>query len=161
MKKTTRIASWKYVVSLTLSVLCTLCAIFVEVTAVHFAISSIAIKNAEADGTTITYTANGAVTWTEDQMLRYDNAVIAKKELIDSNDVAKFFSDMAGSVTGRIFRWVVVLLLMPAWVYISAKFAYAAVAILYWRIADKLEERKQAEYDEELEKLLKKANTKK
>lgn len=129
MKKTTRIATWKYVVSLTLSVLCILTALFVELTAVDFALKSIEVQNAENEGKAVTRTANGFVTWNDQQKEAYNDAVEAKKELIATNDVAKFFSDLAGSTTGRIFRWLV-----PAgflWVLcISAKYAYAAICIL-------------------------------
>lgn len=134
MKKTTRIASWKYVVSLTLSVLCILTALFVELTAVDFALKSIEVQNAENEGKSVTHTAYGDVTWTDFQKKAYNDAMEAKEHLIETNDVAKFFSDLAGSITGQVFRWVVALLLMPMWMYLSAKIAYAAVCILSRRL---------------------------
>lgn len=151
MKKTTRrIKTWKYVVSLTVSTLCILTAIFVEITAANFAWKSAAIHMAETTGKTVTYNAGGAITWTEAQVEDYKNAVASKKELINTNDVAKFFSDLAGSTTGRIFRWLVPLVIVPAWVYISAKYWYAAVSILTnrhkkWKAHREAEKAKQLE----------------
>lgn len=133
MKKTRRIATWKYIVSLTLSVTCILIALFVELTAANFAIKSMTIQSAENDGNSITHTAYGDVTWTNSQTEAYKNAVKAKEELISTNDVAKFFSDLAGSITGKIVRWLIPLVFVPAWLYISAKFAYAAICTLYGR----------------------------
>lgn len=131
--KTKRLATWKYIVSLTLSVLCILIALFVEITAADFAMKSIAISKAETEGYTPTHVMGGTVTWTKDQKETYNSAVKAKETLIAANDVAKFFSDLGGSTTGEIFRWVVTLALMPMWINLSWKFFYAAICILYGR----------------------------
>lgn len=129
MKKTRKLATWRCIVRLTLSVLCILIALFVFGTAVDFALKSIDIQNAEMKGYSITYTPNGPVTWTKDQQETYNSAVKAKEALIATNDVAKFFSDMAGSTTGKIFR-VIVPLLMVAWGLYSGLFARWTAGIL-------------------------------
>lgn len=137
MKKTKRLATWKYIVSLTVSVFCMLVILFVEGTAINFAWKSNIIKKAEIDGQTPTYVMGGTVTWTDSQIETYNNAVKAKKQLIETNDVAKFFSDLAGSTTGQIFRWIIPVALLGV-LYISAKFAYAALCILPMRLAKRI-----------------------
>ncbi|MCI9365631.1 MAG: hypothetical protein HFJ54_03310 [Clostridia bacterium] len=91
-------------VAVLIALMCFVGMTYFLLSAGEFAILQLVVIHNENEGKTTRETANGPQTWLPGDGEFYDKSVEARKNLVASNDIAKFLFDCGGSTTGEIVR---------------------------------------------------------
>lgn len=110
--KNTKIRILKSLVTLLIAALIAFGATYFVVRAADFTIRHLNVADAEREGETATYTANGPQTWLPSENEAYNQADASRAELVAESDIAKFLFDCGGSHTGEVVRVLVCIVVV-------------------------------------------------
>lgn len=157
-KNAKRIPTQNYVISLIVSIIIMLIAACFVVTGVKYALFSYAVSSAEREGNTLRPVEGGHyVNWSDSDKAAYNAAMAQKQELIATDDIAKCYSDLSGSFTGKTLRILLPIVMAILFCFVGVTYLYTAVWTIYRRIRrwikNHLDEMRRARTEEEREKI--------
>lgn len=90
------------------------------------------IKEIENEADSGHWTEEGFITWTDDLIEAYENAVQNKLEFVESSDVATYLYNCGFSITGKVFRFVSIIEVI-ALLFFSIIFLCESLKLLFRR----------------------------
>jgi len=116
------------------------------------------VQRAEREGNTLRPVGGERyVNWSVNDKAAYNAALAKKQDLIATNDIAKCYSDLSGSTTGKILRILFPVAMAILCCRVAVTYFYTAVWTIYRRIRrwakNHLDEMRRAKEEEEREEI--------